>query len=195
MSKRDNLFDSYNALSQVSIGLDDFFDGLFHTEQVPDWTKSYFPDTGGFPPYDYFKDEEGNYVLRLAVPGFSREDLHVKTYKNVLFVEGVAEKEDSRNVSPGQDAMESSLRKQSFHSKIGYKSFKKKFSVAPYAEITNASLENGILEIYIKVNRPEDNAETVEISINGDNKDIDYDDPNVPKAGQFEFEKHQNSGF
>lgn len=155
------LYDSFDNLSRVSIGLDDFFDGFFHApltgigvnEAFPEWTLEYNTNTSGFPPYDHFKDEDGNYVLRMAVPGFSKEDLSVKMYNNVLYIEGKNE------------FSKESKEKHVFHSKIGKKNFKQKFNLPRGAENIDASLENGILEIKIAVPKPEDKAEQIDIEI------------------------------
>ncbi len=180
-----SLLSSYSDLAKVSVGLDEFFDGFFPNTQEsnnwPSWTNNYFPNLGGFPPFDYFKTKDNKYVLRLAVPGFTKEQLTVKVFKNVLYVEGKAEKKEGNipttkldtfafgDPLPTPDSeeteMERAAKEISFHSKIGYKSFNQKFNLPPHAEILHASLENGILEIVVQTPKKEEEAKEIEINI------------------------------
>ncbi len=118
-----------------SIGFDRMFSEL---ERTLTGTNS-----SGYPPYNIVRIEEDNtYIISLAVAGFTMDDLDVVQDSKVLTVTGTA---------PEQDESVEYL-----HRGIAGRSFQRKFQLADYVEVENATLELGVLNITLKQNVPDE---------------------------------------
>lgn len=89
----------------------------------------------GYPPYDIMVRDDGTCVIRLAVAGFSMNDLSIYLEDGSLVISGKKEKQEEavRYIERG----------------IGSRHFLRKFKIKQNLEVLNASLEDGILEIVI----------------------------------------------
>lgn len=96
-----------------------------------------------FPPYNISKKGEDEYLLEIAVAGFSENELVVET------------KEKELNIS-GQQAQDEKEDVVFLHRGIATRSFKRKFILAEYMEVKSATFKNGILSIEINREVPED---------------------------------------
>ena len=67
-SKALNLFDNFNQLTPYAVGFDRMFD------QLNRYVDNNATSTG-FPPYNIRKGGEYNYVIEMALAGFSKEDI------------------------------------------------------------------------------------------------------------------------
>lgn len=96
-----------------------------------------FPDLNlgksNFPPYNIVKSGTSDYMIELAVAGFSKDELSLSVDKNNLTVKG---------------------EKKSLYDSLSYlykgissKSFTRVFALANSIEVTSASYEDGILTI------------------------------------------------
>jgi molecular chaperone IbpA len=91
-----------------------------------------------FPLYNIYSS--GNTVkIELAVAGYSRDEITVEVNPNSLIIKGCKEKE-----------LQDSSRRVLFQG-ITYRNFVRTFTIAKDAEVTEATLENGILSIVIEV--------------------------------------------
>lgn len=106
---------------------------------------------GNFPPYDIVKRDDANYSIRLAVAGYSPSDITITAQQNLLKVAGRRQPEQGR---------------QYLHEGITGTEFERQFSLADQVEVTNATYENGILEIDLQKELPE-TAKPRKIAING----------------------------
>ena len=98
-------------------------------------------NTQSYPPYDILKLNEDNYVLSLAVAGFSKDDLDISVDDGTLYVKGeVTEKTDVEVVHKG----------------IATRKFTRSFALGEYMEVSGAELKDGILTLYIIRIIPED---------------------------------------
>jgi molecular chaperone IbpA len=98
-------------------------------------------NTQSYPPYDILKLNEDNYVLSLAVAGFSKDDLDISVDDGTLYVKGeVAEKTDVEVVHKG----------------IATRKFTRSFALGEYMEVSGAELKDGILTLSIIRNIPEE---------------------------------------
>ena len=88
--------------------------------------------SGGFPPYDLLKLDDDNYVLTLAVAGFSKENLDISVDQGTLIIKG--------EQSAITDA-------EVLHKGIATRKFIRSFALGEYMEITSAELVNGMLNI------------------------------------------------
>ena len=98
----------------------------------------------GYPPYNIAKlDEDGNeFMVSLAVAGFGMDNLHITKDGNALKIEGTTPKgEDNVNY---------------LHKGIGGRSFRREFTLADQVDVKNAELANGMLNIHLVRELPEE---------------------------------------
>jgi molecular chaperone IbpA len=99
-------------------------------------------DVGGYPPYDVEQKGEDEYRIRLAVAGYTTEDIDITAQENVLVVTG--RKPD--NGDEGQTYL---------YRGIPAGQFERRFQLADHVQVTSASLIDGLLEIELKREVPE----------------------------------------
>lgn len=98
--------------------------------------------SGGYPPYNIVQLADNEYVISLAVAGFSMEDLELTKEKNQLQITGSSPKGDE-NV-------------KYLYKGIGGRSFRREFALAEHIDVMSANLENGMLNIHLKRTVPEE---------------------------------------
>jgi molecular chaperone IbpA len=126
------------ALHKFGIGFDNMFDDLMRVSAQQGNTN--------YPPYDIVQVNDDEYMISVAVAGFGYNDLSVTKDKKVLIVEGKHNRETVEN----EDTT------KYLHKGISERSFRREFQLADHVEITNAHLELGILNIYLKREIPEE---------------------------------------
>jgi len=126
------------ALHKFGIGFDNMFDDLMRVSAQQGNTN--------YPPYDIVQVNDDEYVISVAVAGFGYTDLSVTKDKKVLIVEGKHTQETAEN----EDTT------KYLHKGISERSFRREFQLADHVEITNAHLELGILNIYLRREVPEE---------------------------------------
>jgi molecular chaperone IbpA len=98
--------------------------------------------SNGYPPYNIAQINEDEYMISLAVAGFGMDNLSIEKDKNVLKIEGTAPK--------GGDEV------NYLHKGIGGRNFRREFTLADHVEVVNATLDNGMLNVYLKREVPEE---------------------------------------
>jgi molecular chaperone IbpA len=134
----------FSSFSRSSVGFEPLFNLINEAQKR-------FDAEGGFPPYDIVRKDESTYSIRLAVAGFSEDELNITAKQNLLTVAGQKSSEEYR---------------QYLHEGISARAFERHFSLADYVQVRGASYENGILEIELHQEIPEA-AKPRKISING----------------------------
>ena len=124
-SKIPSLFDNFNQLTPYAVGFDRVFDQLQNYVQ-------HNAASSGFPPYNIRKGGEYNYVIEMALAGFSKDDIEVEVAEGLLTVRSI--KENDVNDNPQYRG-------------ISYRKFNRKFTLAEDIVVNDASLENGMLKI------------------------------------------------
>jgi molecular chaperone IbpA len=97
-----------------------------------------------YPPYNIVQISEDEYMISLAVAGFGHDNLSVTKDKNFLVIEGNEYQSSSEKVVPNY-----------LHKGISNRDFRREFQLADHVEISNAHLELGILNVYLKREVPE----------------------------------------
>ncbi len=136
-------------LYRSSVGFDRFgslLDAAFQSEKT----------SAGYPPYNIEVLEENHYGITLAVAGFKEHDLTIETENGVLTVRGKQGKEDNKNY---------------LHQGIAQRAFERKFNLADHVEVTNASLNDGLLNIELVREIPEA-MKPKSIAINGNKSTV-----------------------
>lgn len=116
-----------------SVGFDRLFDLLQNASSIAQ-------SGDNWPRYDIVRLGEDSYSIRMAVAGFSRDELSLSYEPNLLVVRGSkADKDDVEYLHRG----------------LATRSFERKFELADYVEVADAALENGLLTIELKRELPE----------------------------------------
>ena len=124
----------FTPFQRATIGFDRLFDDLDRVLSNP--------NTNTYPPYNIEKLSENEFVISVAVAGFTMDDLEITHEGNELTVIGTSP-------APKEDVT-------FLHKGIATRSFTRVFTVADHVEVTNAELENGLLNVYLKREIPEE---------------------------------------
>ena len=122
-----------SPLLRSSVGFDVFdniFDSVFNLNE----------SNASYPPYNILKSDN-NYTISLAVAGFSKDEVDVSLQENELVVKGVAKDQDDKI--------------EFLHRGIAGRNFERKFRLADTIKVSDASYEDGLLNIYLEREIPE----------------------------------------
>ena len=133
-SKTLSLFDNFNQLTPYAVGYDRIFDHLNN------YVSNNVTSTG-FPPYNISKGGDYNYVIEMALAGFSKKDIEIEVADGTLTIRSTKENEESEDT---------------IHRGISYRKFNRKFTIADDIVVNDASLENGMLKINLERIVPEE---------------------------------------
>ena len=112
-----------------------------------------------YPPHNVVKVDDENFIIELAVAGFSEEDISVEVKDGILLVKG-ENGEDSREYA---------------HKGISSRKFEKSFRLSEFVVIDGANLVNGILVVNARVEVPEERRpRKIEIGSAGASKKKEY---------------------
>ncbi len=124
----------YSPLYRSTVGFDRLFsllDNMAKPESAPT-----------YPPYNIERTGDDSYRITMAVAGFSEADLSLESKENTLTIK--AEKtEETEGTS------------EVLFRGIAARSFERRFQLADYVEVKEASLENGLLHIDLVREIPE----------------------------------------
>ena len=129
-----SLFDNFNQLTPYAVGYDRIFDHLNN------YVSNNVTSTG-FPPYNISKGGDYNYVIEMALAGFSKKDIEIEVADGTLTIRSTKENEESEDT---------------IHRGISYRKFNRKFTIADDIIVKDASLENGMLQINLERIVPEE---------------------------------------
>jgi molecular chaperone IbpA len=110
-------------ITRNSIGMDEYFDRLFHLHET----------TSNYPPYNLVQVSNVESRLELALAGFKKEEVHVYTEYGKLFIEG--QKEDRESDT------------QYVHKGLAQRSFKRAWTLSDDTEVREVAFEDGLLMI------------------------------------------------
>jgi molecular chaperone IbpA len=116
------------------IGFDRALDTWSHAQTVSSATN--------YPPYNVIKVDEDNFVVELAVAGFSKTDIDVSTADGKLTVKGELTTEDKDS--------------KFIHRGIAARKFTREWALGEYMEVKAAELKDGMLKIDIVRILPEE---------------------------------------
>lgn len=117
--------------------------------------------TGTYPPYDIVRlgSESNEFEIRLAVAGFSFDEIDITWHKSTLTVKSV-------DINPKEDDNTKYL-----HKGIANRTFERKFTLADTVVVTGADMRDGILYIKLRNEIPEEEKPR-KIEIAGSNKQL-----------------------
>ena len=100
--------------------------------------------TEAYPPYNIQKTGENSYCITVAVAGFSEEELEIVSHDGNLVIEG--------RVKPNEENKENIF----LHRGIAGRAFKRSFQLADHIKIMGANLSNGLLNVELVREIPEE---------------------------------------
>jgi len=115
-----------------TVGFDRLFDLLESSARA---------DTETYPPFDIEQQGEDQYRITLAVAGFRPEDIEIVAQNNQLTVKG----------NRGDEADTG----QYLHRGIATRAFERRFQLADFVVVQDASFDSGLLRIQLKREIPE----------------------------------------
>ena len=119
-----------------------FFIGFDKTLETLETLASQQPN---YPPYNIVETDDGNFIIEFAVAGFHADEIKVEQDKRILAVEGKKKVNESKEIPY-----------QYHHRGISQKDFHRKFTLGEYVEVESVKLKQGILEIALVKNIPEE---------------------------------------
>jgi molecular chaperone IbpA len=113
--------------------------GFDRVLELMDESLRYQPDNN-YPPYNILRTGENSYRISLAVAGFKPDQISVTVQQNTLVVTGREnQKTDQHYVHRG----------------IAARDFERRFSLADFVEVKDATFEDGLLQIDLARELPE----------------------------------------
>ena len=124
---------NWEPFKPFSVGFDNLFDDFdriykFNSDSI-----------NHYPPYNIRKINDTDYVIELAIAGFGKKDIEVKSQENTLTIKSKDKKEEVL------DKDESVL-----HRGISQRSFKRSFTVAEDVVVKGADLKDGLLSVKLE---------------------------------------------
>ena len=131
---------NFDPFKNYSIGFDRMFNTLNEVSRI---------NTTNFPPYNIRKLGKGKYQIEIALAGFSKSDIECEVQDGILSV--IAKKENKDN-----DSL--------IHQGIASRSVVRKFTLSEYIKVDSADFKDGILNIKLYEEIPEEKkAKTIKI--------------------------------
>lgn len=143
----DSVIDEFRR-DPFNVGFDSLFDRLVDFQHTVNPTQKI-----GYPHYNVAKVGEDEFVIEIALAGFSEENLSITVKEHNLEVKGEVPEKDGETV---------------IHRGISTRSFIRRWNLADTIEVTGAEFKNGLLTVQLKNVIPEEQRPRV-ISINSTN--------------------------
>jgi molecular chaperone IbpA len=120
------------TVSALDRSFDRLFDLLETTARV---------DTEYYPPFDIEQQGDDQYRITLAVAGFRRDEIEIVAQSNQLTVKGARAEEGDPS--------------RYLHRGIATRAFERRFQLADFVVVQDASFDNGLLRISLRREVPE----------------------------------------
>ena len=126
----------WNDLRPFSVGFDDLFD---HFNNTLEYTVK---QQTSYPPYNINKVDDLNYQIEMALAGFSKKDIEIKSALSQLTIKSV-ENDDKDE-------------KETLQRGISKRKFSRTFTLAEDIKVNGAKLKDGMLLIDLEKIVPEE---------------------------------------
>ena len=126
----------WNDLRPFSVGFDDLFDHFNNTLEYS------VKQQTSYPPYNINKVDELNYQIEMALAGFNKKDIEIKSADSQLTIKSV-ESDDKDE-------------KETLHRGISKRKFSRTFTLAEDIKVNGAELKDGMLLIELEKIVPEE---------------------------------------
>ena len=124
---------NWEPFKPFSVGFDNLFDDFdriykFNSDSI-----------NHYPPYNIRKINDTDYVIELAIAGFGKKDIEVKSQENTLTIKSKDKKEEV--LDKDEDIL---------HRGISQRSFTRSFTVADDVVVKGADLKDGLLSVKLE---------------------------------------------
>ena len=126
----------WNDLRPFSVGFDDLFN---HFNNTLEYTVK---QQTSYPPYNINKIDDLNYQIEMALAGFNRNDIEIKSALSQLTIKSV-ENDDKEE-------------KETLHRGISKRKFSRTFTLAEDIKVNGAELKDGMLLVELEKIVPEE---------------------------------------
>ena len=126
----------WNDLRPFSVGFDDLFDQFNNTLEYK------VKQPTSYPPYNINKIDDLNYQIEMALAGFNKKDIEIKSADSQLTIKSV-ENDDKDE-------------KETLHRGISKRKFSRTFTLADDIKVNGAELKDGMLLIDLEKIVPEE---------------------------------------
>ena len=124
---------NWEPFKPFSVGFDNLFDDF---DRIYKYNSS---SINHYPPYNIRKVNDTDYVIELAIAGFGKKDIEVKSQENTLTIKSKDKKDEVLEKD------ESVL-----HRGISQRSFKRSFTIAEDVVVKGADLKDGLLSVKLE---------------------------------------------
>ena len=122
---------------QKMLGFSVGFDGLFNRLNTMDTAQS------GYPPYNIRKLNDLQYVVELALAGFSKSDIEVEVTDGTLTIRSVTAKDDGADNDENNEI-------NFVHRGIAKRTFSRAFQLSDDIIVQSADLQDGMLIVNLE---------------------------------------------
>ena len=122
---------------QKMLGFSVGFDGLFNRLNTMDTAQS------GYPPYNIRKLNDLQYVVELALAGFSKSDIEVEVTDGTLTIRSTTAKDDGADNDENNEI-------NFVHRGIAKRTFSRAFQLSDDIIVQNADLQDGMLIVNLE---------------------------------------------
>jgi len=124
---------NWEPFKPFSVGFDNLFDDF---DRMLSFNSA---SINHYPPYNIRKVNDTDYVIELAIAGFGKKDIEVKSQENTLTIKSKDKKEEV--LDKDEDIL---------HRGISQRSFKRSFTVAEDVVVKGADLKDGLLSVKLE---------------------------------------------
>ena len=124
---------NWEPFKPFSVGFDNLFDDF---DRMLSFNSA---SINHYPPYNIRKVNDTDYVIELAIAGFGKKDIEVKSQENTLTIKSTDKKDEVLEKD------ESVL-----HRGISQRSFKRSFTIAEDVVVKGADLKDGLLSVKLE---------------------------------------------
>ena len=93
-----------------------------------------------YPPHNIIKENDNEYLIELAVAGFTKDDIEISRKERSLKITG-------KYTSKGREVI---------HRGISTRNFERRFRLSEYVQVTGATFQDGLLAVSLKLEIPEE---------------------------------------
>jgi len=126
-------YTNWEPFKPFSIGFDNLFNDF---DRMLSFNSS---SINHYPPYNIRKINDTDYVIELAVAGFGKKDIEVKSVENRLSIKSVDKKEEVLDKD-----------EKIIHQGISKRSFTRNFTIADDVVVKGANLKDGLLSVSLE---------------------------------------------
>ena len=124
---------NWEPFKPFSVGFDNLFDDF---DRMLSFNSA---SINHYPPYNIRKVNDTDYVIELAIAGFGKKDIEVKSQENTLTIKSKDKKEEV--LDKDEDIL---------HRGISQRSFTRSFTVAEDVVVKGADLKDGLLSVKLE---------------------------------------------